>query len=1106
MSKDTIKENIIIDLDENSRSLVPVSKSFYIEFPPRNFDFFGGGFLKRLAMNRTRKNVEVGIRDLKASPELVLVNGKRVSDLFSLMFDGEECSLDNLPRIFTVQKDSTPFQLYFEPRFIRDCRVKQNRVTGTEIDRYKVSGEAFVRNEKHEDLDVQPFEITIEFKELVPQFSLSLAGPRGGSVKYNDVRGGMVEIGEIRVTNPQFFERSPYVDFSGRISIIGPDGRIMEDVQKGEAGSCPRVRVGKSNDNSLFVKKILSKRVNVDGKIDYMPERFPVYMDFSDILNPLTSFEKFTIKVDGSWALSYSPDILNPVTAVKEFRLMKDTQGTELRVSIENKAVDNGAPMPLKRFSFIPGDSFQSQVRMKLSNIATDSSRGGSLKISLPRITSSLDREGMMLFDSRRRSVDINEIITLQGDSYEEMYDRGFLIIKNGEGAEQELLIHFDPHKLFSLHPAGTFDFRATTTVEFDYFENSNGVLWDEVERKTFKAVLHWDLSLLPYPGWLALDYGSSAIVCMYDGKLLDLSKRRRDILALEKDKKMWKVESSESERETKFVSSELLFNTITDNGGDAAVSALCSEQSVEMPYSRLAVCLSPTHELIKTNYQRNLPCLKLLVGNQTLPENPDYDAYAYRRVDDNGNVTQTTVKESRENDEVNSLSKINTLFDEAYKIVFRYYLSHEIADMDRVNRLVLTYPNSYTPEHLKVLENIATGTFGNIRPGYLRFVSESDAVAAYYMEHWKDYNEGGDMTAPENILVYDMGAGTLDLTYLTKRYDKKTGTYTLDIKGKLGISKAGNYLDFVLAQIVDKSLAKTTRPTGMNADRTAKSRIDLKESVKNQLKPALSSNPSSAYRSVDGTEISIADVLNNKLLQNYLRECTQGVIDRLRNYLTENLVVDTVILSGRSCRLKPLKEALEMAMSGVRTNRLDGIRFKDLALPGMEDRQKTAVVEGAVTYAGSYSDPNSKVRIVSRRLYASFGVAFKTLGGDLVYTELANHSDMPSNLERGSVRFDEKVFKDMTHTKEVTLIQSYLSEADTLERLRKSDYEYLSEMSCFKLDMFSGQDELRMAVGIDRNNRVSLYVNGNPAHGEAPKGIDLNNEITKQSIWPATI
>ena len=182
--------------------------------------------------------------------------------------------------------------------------------------------------------------------------------------------------------------------------------------------------------------------------------------------------------------------------------------------------------------------------------------------------------------------------------------------------------------------------------------------------------------------------------------------------------------------------------------------------------------------------------------------------------------MTQTSISDARRNEEDNSLSNIQTLFDEAYKIVFRYYLDKQINEIDRVNRVVLTYPNSYTPEHLKVLEKIAVSTFRNIRPGYLRFVSESDAVAAYYMEHWKDYNPTGDMKKTENILVYHMGAGTLDLTYLTKTYDHASDTYTLEIKGKLGISKAGNYLDFVLAKFIDPMLAKTSRPKGLRGRR----------------------------------------------------------------------------------------------------------------------------------------------------------------------------------------------------------------------------------------------------------------------------------------------
>ena len=40
----------------------------------------------------------------------------------------------------------------------------------------------------------------------------------------------------------------------------------------------------------------------------------------------------------------------------------------------------------------------------------------------------------------------------------------------------------------------------------------------------------------------------------------------------------------------------------------------------------------------------------------------------------------------------------------------------------------------------------------------------------------------------------------------------------------------------------------------------------------------------------------------------------------------------------------------------------------------------------------------------------------------------------------------------------------------------------------------------------IDYKNNISLYIDGMASLGSTPKGIDLESEITKKSIWPVTI
>lgn len=1106
------RETITIDLEDTSRLDPTVPKNPFVEFIPGDFNIWGNGFLRKVGMARSRKNVKVGISSLSMSDSLKLSDGCTLQDLFSLKIGDTTYPIDLLPQVFFMEKDGAPFQFYFYPEKIEDCNRRQYLRGGKDTENHFVRGTIYIANDKGAFIVEQDFIIFIEFKKLEPEFRIELSGPQKGRLKHSDVYGSIVKVGEVRVFNPRKFLRSPMVNFEGQVTVLDPNGRRMDDFRNDSGALCRRIFIKDIEGDTIKADNVISEAVLINGTNEYAPLRWEIFMNFHGILNPLTLQDKYTIMLDGHWALNYTPDTHIPIKESKVLVLMKETQGTELRVRTGNLSVSNGVRRILPKVEFIPGDSFRNEIEISISNIGSDRSRNGGLKVMAPKIASKLESNSVRLHNPNGREIKIQDTVTLEGDTMEDMRQNGYLIIPNGDRSERTLRLIFDPKEICSISRNGDYSFDALTELEIPYYENTNGEDWNEVECKTFKVILSRRYEMLPFPSWLGLDFGSSAIVSVWDGELLDLAARRREIFNTEPDKSKWETKDVESESASKFISSDMLLNIVTTPRDATPVSALCAEQPHNALYSQLGVCLSPTLQLMKSNYLRNLPCLKLLVGNSNLPENPDYEGYSYHRRDDEGNITETTIKDSRINSEPNSLSKINILFGEGYKIVFKHYLRSQISDIDKVNRLVLTYPNSYTPEHLRVLKGIAESTFPNLRPGQLRFVSESDAVAAYYMDHWQDYNKSSYMKRDENILVYDMGAGTLDVTYLTKKYSKETGKFTLEIKGKLGICKAGNYLDFVLAKIVAPNLAKTDRPVGLNAGTIVSDRITLKDSVRNILKPMLSGDPAAEYKFKDNTiratsSIKVSDVLTNKLMTDYLMECTTHVVEKMKNYMgKEGFTVDTVILSGRSCRLKPLQQALRRAMRNIPGRGRDGASFLDLALEGQEDRQKTAVIEGAVIYADSYSDPDSKISIVSRRLYASFGVAYKTMFNKLTYVELANHSDMPLTTTNQSKKFNEITLTGMKHVREVILIQSFLSERDTLDRLNANDFEYLAKMASYKLDLFSGEDTLRMAIGVDRNNYVSLYVNGNSARGEALKGKDLNSELIRQSIWPASI
>ncbi|WP_089726580.1 hypothetical protein [Candidatus Thiosymbion oneisti] len=149
-----------------------------------------------------------------------------------------------------------------------------------------------------------------------------------------------------------------------------------------------------------------------------------------------------------------------------------------------------------------------------------------------------------------------------------------------------------------------------------------------------------------------------------------------------------------------------------------------------------------------------------------------------------------------------------------AYKGVIRNFVE---PILDKPNKgyshVYITHPNTYTQNHVRqlrrIVEQIFTGVAKDqniVYPDNIHFVSESDAVAYYYLIHAPALRVP-DTVVPERerILVYDIGAGTLDLSYLEVDWIPDAGGgYTpqrIRVVRRGGVTKAGDLLDECIAR-----------------------------------------------------------------------------------------------------------------------------------------------------------------------------------------------------------------------------------------------------------------------------------------------------------------
>ena len=840
--------------------------------------------------------------------------------------------------------------------------------------------------------------------------------------------------------------------------------------------------------------------------------RIPVYIDMQRIGNPISK------PLNASIGLS----IKNLKTSVIEnktipFTIKQDTQQTQLMVKVNGMNMFNDNELHLGLFKWVEFragtqnrfDGGSDIIKLQIGNAASS--------VGFATDAAVIVRNFKMNFLSSTETG--NSIIAALSKC--EVYDVEDTACFTNAPASYETVCYELEHSKVT----GMKDNRVAVAAkfEFDYYEDLYGdYSQDETQMSHFCGTLNFEVENDPGCDWLCVDYGTSASVATFgDGsyrntQLLNLDGRLLELL----QNFAPRLQSPRFEEGTPFLSSNVIFRR---QGG-----VLNAEK-----YDRRLLWLSPSEPQFEGNGMM-LPYMKALVGYRHLPNLSTYSDLQYKVNPKDKEVLN--IKDAE--------LTIEQIFKATYDSLFRDFILPSVQSLDKkANKLVLTVPNTYTPRHMDYIRHIVVETLPEIRPEYIWFVSESDAVACYYINKWHqlNYDRPEDdkyqlRNNSEHILAFDMGAGTLDITYFSIEPDDDE-CKKLEIKAKIGLNKAGNYLDYVLAEALvdthpDFPRSILTPSTDSLLQRYAGK---LKHFIKTELKVALFCKDELVFTEWNGqlvnnitfndVAIDLSKIRRHKLIQDFVKEVTHELLDNffeINGYEEGNTPIDTVVLAGRSVQFGDGELSIEENVMQAVQRWNGGASSYKLKLQGNE--LKTIVSEGALYFATIYSDAASIVKIRNRNLYASYGVIYTKPDGKTAYCELLNPRTKPTkapNLDDNSTNgvyiyqydtdrynaHDRKEMRlDLRGGSMAYFVQSYSN--DTAKDWDAGCRDLITEMFPFNTrQTVATASELKsvpVRIVVNADGEMLFYAGNIHDEATAPLRIDVTDcKSFNESMWP---
>jgi hypothetical protein len=372
------------------------------------------------------------------------------------------------------------------------------------------------------------------------------------------------------------------------------------------------------------------------------------------------------------------------------------------------------------------------------------------------------------------------------------------LLVKEGD-RPKKWIIQIHPAKILQNIEGGRINedqghLQATLEIEIvtDQMVDNQGVLTGFPRRHQLTLTAGIGLEKLPHPNWLAIDFGTAAIAAAI-GKEKNIY-----LLPLQKitDQNFGDYDPGNLEAGTNFLPSYVICDADLRQG-------LCESELIRPGY--------PTYQ--PASLKPGAPdFIGLPASSKNLRERPGRIIYSLKSwlTQPSEHIILPDLIEFEEQGK--RVTRHELLLDKLVESGWAALASAYITacpEFEKGGRVVLSHPNTFTSFHQNKLHDIAwralSGPLGIALPERLRLLSESDAVAYHYCQQRR--NQGQSKTGPELLLVYDFGAGTLDLSLIHISWSPEGYPDQWQVENRLGVPIAGNYLDSLLARLIHHRL-----------------------------------------------------------------------------------------------------------------------------------------------------------------------------------------------------------------------------------------------------------------------------------------------------------